>query len=121
MKGHKHRCREWAKDCISKFQLINKQEKKTELIDTLEKACEGDKKKIVDIKALFIKDGLCNPDSFVLKDRKSGHKTVLASYLKSLHTMGYTSELNDIDIQKIALNSFGVKIGISTIQHARAI
>jgi hypothetical protein len=111
---------------IEKLKLLENELKKIrpkkdnfEFTDTLEKACKGSKE-YESIKAWFIQNDLCDPDTFVWKDRKSGYKTVLARHLWDLPIKGYTRELDDIGIQNIALNSFGIKIGISTIQHFKA-
>lgn len=86
---------------------------------TLEKACRGPEQ-YESIKAWFIKANLCDPDTFVWKDRKSGNRKVLAGYLKDLEIRGYTEHLADIEILNIVKNSFHIKIEISTIQHAKA-
>lgn len=92
---------------------------KYEHIDTLENACKGPEE-YKSIIAWFIQNDLCDPNTLIWKDRKTGYKKSLAGYLKDLHIRGYTEELTDIEIQNIAQNSFHLKIGISTIQHPKA-
>ena len=86
---------------------------------TLELACKGSKE-YESIKTWFIQNSFCDPVTFVWKDRKSGYKKTLSGYLRDLEIRNYTEKLNDNEIQHIALNSFGIKIGISTIQHIKA-
>jgi hypothetical protein len=113
-KGHQDRCKEWANDCISKHRPTSKI--KSELIDTLEKACGGNEtKKYKGIIAWFTQNGFCDPDTFIWKKGK----TELANYLKDLHSKGYTDNLSQIQILNIAENSFGIGMSISALNKAK--
>ena len=103
------------KSCVDVIDNSNKKASH-KLIATLKDACYPGKYE--EAKDWFIKMGLCDPDTLFWKDKKNGHKTALANYLWSLHGKGFTRELDATEIMNIAENTFGVKMGISTVQHA---
>jgi hypothetical protein len=89
---------------------------KKKMIDNLNDTFKG-REQYESIITRFIQMGLIDPDTLIWRDRRYEYKSILASYLKNLQVKGYTGQLTDDEIQKIAQNSFGVEIGISTIQH----
>lgn len=110
---------------FSNIESIQKQFKNNntpihQLKDTLEKACGGvASPEYISIKKWFITTGLINPQTLHYIDRKSGYQKTLARMLKDISVKGYSETLSVSEIIEIAKNTFGVKIGKSTIDHSQ--
>ncbi len=87
-------------------------------IDTLEKACGGkDTKKYLDIKAWFIQNNFCDPDTFIWD--KKFTLACLAGYLKDLNKKRYIFKLTNTEMLAIAKNSFHAEMSIDTMKRAK--
>jgi len=84
-----------------------------EEVTILEEACISDKA-LTALKAWFIREGLCDKDTFKWK----GKKRSLINFLIELHTKDYTIELTQNEMQNIAENSFGCKFHRSNFRNA---
>lgn len=91
---------------------------KTESDTKLSDVCKGEKEYMA-LKAWLVDQELVDPDTLKWKDRKTGHKKDIATYIKTLHIKNYTDHLDDNVIQSIAKNTFGVEVKPSTIHHAK--
>ena len=100
------------------IEKTKKKPQQKQFIETLKNACIGSKQFEV-IEAWLRQSGFVDPVTFKWKDRKGRYRAFLVSHIKDLEIKGYTVELNDASIMHIAKNTFGVKIGISTIQHIK--
>ena len=75
------------------------------------------------ITTVFIERKLLDPETGRWIDFNRGYKSVMISYLKYIHDLGFLKnnrKLNNREMQAICLNSFGVEISIDHIKHYKA-
>ena len=87
-------------------------------ITSLSEACKGpdEYNKLIE---WFKANDLIDSNTLFWKDRNTGSKKALASYLKDLEILNYSRHLSNDDIRAIAGKSFGFSIGMDCIKHAK--
>lgn len=99
-----------------------KESKKDELPEKLESLFESISKYKTVMEILVTKE-LIHSNTYLWKDETKGNKAFLAALIKDLRGKKYFKadiQLTPVQIKNICVNSFGWKIAIDTIKHAKA-